>query len=125
MDDVARSHVEENEPAPAQFDRLLKRDLTAYFNKVKGGKVTVYYKFLRIGATQSGVSYPKYYVWVGLYRQKKAMESGAVRAAAIDREYFQITDYLSAAQIRRQPGLIDSVFPQPVCERIRQILKLS
>src|SRR5688500_17431356 len=99
--EVAKSHIESNGPAPSQFDRILKRDLTAYFNKARGKGIVVYYKYLRQGATQVGASYPKYYLWVGLYRQKIILDAGAVRVASIDQGHFEVTHYLAAAEIRK------------------------
>lgn len=123
MDDIAKSHVEGNALAPSKFDKVLKRDLTAYFQKSKGKGLTVNYKYLREGATQSGVSYPKYYLWVSVYRHKRLIDAGAVRVAAIDQSYFEVTNYLSKAQIRKNPKQIELVFPQPVCAKISQLLK--
>jgi hypothetical protein len=123
LDDAAKSHVEGNAPPPSKFDKILKRDLTAYFQELKGKGITVKYQYLRKGATQSGVSYPKYYLWVSVYKHKKVIDAGAVRVAAIDQTEFEITDYLSKAQIRKNPKQIDSVFPQPVCVKIRQLMK--
>jgi len=123
MDEVANSHVEGNAPTDSEFGKVLKRDLTKYFTKLNGKGTTVDYKYLREGATQSGVSYPKYYLWVSVYRSKKLIDAGAVRVAAIDQSYFDVTDYLSKAQIRKNPQQIDTVFPQPVCDRIRQLVK--
>lgn len=123
LHELAQSHIEGNAPAETDFDKLLKRDLTAYFTKSKGKGTSVTYLFLREGATQSGVSYPKYYLWVSIHRNKKLIETGAVRVAAIDQEYFDITDYLSKSQILKNPKAIDSVFPAPVCIKIRQIIQ--
>ncbi len=123
LDEVSKSHVKGNAPTQSKFDKILKRDLTSYFQKSKGKGITVNYKYLRQGATQSGVSYPKYYLWVSVYRRKKLIDAGAVRVAALDQTYFDVTDYLSKAQIRKNPKQIDSVFPQPVCVKIRQFMK--
>lgn len=122
LDEVARSHVEGNAP-PVGFDKIMKRDLTAYFQKSKGKGVTIDHQYLRIGATQSGVSYPKYYLWVNVYRNKKLVDAGAVRVAGVEQTHFEVTNFLSKSQIKKYPQQIDSVFPQPVCERIRQKVK--
>lgn len=122
LSSVAQSHIEGNVPAPADFDRFLKRDLTAYFTKQSGKSVSVNYEYLRKGPTQSGVAFPKYYVWVRIYRNKLLSSEGAVRVAAINRTHFDITDYLSKAQIRKGAQPIEAVFPPPVCAEIRKHL---
>src|SRR5438094_5556117 len=61
---IAESHIKGNVPAKARFDKYLWRDLTAYFARSTGKKVAVAYEFLREGPTQTGSSYPKYYLWV-------------------------------------------------------------
>jgi hypothetical protein len=118
IQDVQQSHISANVPAPADFGRLLKADLQAFFGKSFKGADRVEYSMLRDGPTQSGVSYPKYYVWVKVFEGTKLLTEGAVRAAAIERKNFEITDFITASQIRAEPTAIYRVFPAPVCERI-------
>ena len=54
--DVQRSHIEGNVPPPGDFDRLLARDLAAYFALPGQPEPRVEYELLRDGPTQSGVS---------------------------------------------------------------------
>ena len=35
LEEVQRSHIEENVPPPAEFSSLLQRDLEAYFNSAR------------------------------------------------------------------------------------------
>ena len=121
--DVQASHIEGNAPARGDFERLLKRDLTAYFlpNPSEGAEVE--YEFLRDGPTQSGVSYPKYYLWVRVKARGSIRQEGAVRLAAIDRERFEVTDFLSREQISSNPSQIHQVFPGPVCQRIEEQIR--
>jgi hypothetical protein len=123
MNDVATSHVQGNVPGQSAFDRLLKRDLTDYFVKA-GKKVAVVHEFLRDGPTQSGTSYPKYYLWVELRKGGTTTDEGAVRVAAVDKSRFVVTDYLSRATMLKHPTQIDSVFPAQVCDKIRARLQL-
>jgi hypothetical protein len=97
----------------AQFDRLLRRDLSAHF-----GGAAVSYELLRREPTQSGVAYPKYYAWVRVQRDDGLLE-GAVRLAAVDDERLVVTHFLQAQEIVTSPGLIESVFPEPLLETIR------
>jgi hypothetical protein len=119
-DAIAASHIEVNVPPPGDFDRFLRRDLGAYFgSKGTGGPVSVEYELLRQGPTQSGVAYPKFYAWVKVRESGELLREGAVRLAAIERQRFEITDFLSADDIRRSPDAMTRVFPAPVCERIQ------
>lgn len=120
---MAQSHIEENAPAKSEFEKILKRDLESYFKRATRKAVTVQHEFLRDGPTQSGVSYPKYYLWVKIYDRKRLIDEGAVRAAAMEQKQFEITDYLSRNAMRNGPEQIDTVFPQPVGDRIRGCIK--
>lgn len=121
--DVQASHIEGNAPARGDFERLLKRDLTAYFLPDPSEGAEVEYEFLRDGPTQSGVSYPKYYLWVRVKARGSIQQEGAVRLAAIDRERFEVTDFLSREQISSNPSQIYQVFPGPVCQRIEEQIR--
>ena len=126
LDAIAASHVEANVPAPADFDRFLRRDLGAYFgSKASHGLVNVEYELLRQGPTQSGVAYPKFYAWVQVRENGQLLHEGAVRLAAIERRRFEITNFLSADDIRRSPDAITRVFPAPVCDRLQEKVGLD
>lgn len=118
--DVQASHIEANEPAPGDFDHILRRDLTAHFLPAPSPGAEVEYEFLRDGPTQSGGSYPKYYLWVRVSAGGAVQQEGAVRLAAIDRERFEVTNFLSRDQIASDPSQIHQVFPRPVCQRIEE-----
>jgi hypothetical protein len=125
-DPIAASHIEANVPPPGDFDRILHRDLEAYFgSKGAGGHVSVEYELLRQGPTQSGVAYPKFYAWVQVQEGGRLLRAGAVRLAAIERQRFEITDFLLADEIRRSPDAITKVFPAPVCDRIQEKVGLG
>lgn len=102
---IQRSHIEGNVPPPEQFDATLRRDLSSYFSTQ-----TVSYELLREGPTQSGVSYPKYYLWVKATRQNETVV-GAVRVAAIDKARFEVTDFLPSERIRSDPNQVQQIFP--------------
>ncbi len=118
---VQESHIAANVPPPEAFDRILRRDLAAYLRSRDEKAVSITYELLRDGPTQSGVAYPKFYVWVrALDNRKKVIEEGAARVAAIEMKRFEVTDFLSAHSIQQAPESIRRVFPAPVCERILQ-----
>ena len=61
---LAESHIAANVPSTNDFRPFLIRDLTAYLKPTHGDKLKVDYELLRDGPTQSGVAYPKFYVWL-------------------------------------------------------------
>jgi hypothetical protein len=120
IQDVQRSHIEGNVPGPAEFDKLLRRDLAGYFAQArKKKKIAVDFELLRDGPTQSGVSYPKFYAWVRVAGGRSPADRGAVRLAAIEKKRFEITDFVSEQAIRNDPEEIFRLFPGQVCERIK------
>ena len=121
---AAQSHVQRDALAQSEFDKILKRDLTAYFTELGGEGITVSYEYLREGATQVSLANPKYYLWVSVYRHQQLIDVGAARVAAIQQNsYFQVTHYFSKSQLRENPEQIDLVFPDPVSVKIRQLMK--
>lgn len=108
------SHVEGHVPEPAVFDQHLKRDLKAYL-KTPG----VHYELLRQGPTQSGVAYPKFYLWVqALDAKGKPTMTGAARVAAMDKSHFEVTHFIAAESIRIEPSQLDSIFPKALVPAI-------
>ncbi|MBI1997230.1 MAG: hypothetical protein HYS66_12270 [Deltaproteobacteria bacterium] len=125
LQDIQRSHIEANVPPSAEFNRILQRDLDSYVTKMRGKTARVEYEMLRDGPTQSGIAYPKFYVWVRVFEGASVVDQGAVRLAAIERREFQVTDFLSERAIRTDPKAIYRVFPTPVCERINSKLGIA
>ncbi|HIA51808.1 MAG TPA: hypothetical protein EYN91_06920 [Candidatus Melainabacteria bacterium] len=119
----AQGHVEANVPESQNFDSYLKRDLNEYFASGNGVKVSVEYELLRKPATQVGVAYPKFYAWVKVFENETLKRQGAVRVAAIDKEQFEITNFVTAETIRRDPKVIETVFPAVLCPKIIELAK--
>jgi hypothetical protein len=117
------SHVDANVPDRADFDRLLQRDLAAYFVREPAQGRRLEYELLRDGSTQSGTALPKFYAWVRVSGGGAPVEEGAVRVAAVERTHFEVTQFVPADRIRADPDAIYRVFPAPVCARI--LLKLK
>jgi hypothetical protein len=111
MDSVAASHIEANVPNAAEFQRLLNRDLKSYLELQTQRDLNIEYELLRQGPTQTGVSYPKYYVWVKGLDAKGVILDGAARVAAIAKMRFEVTDFLSRQEIRRSPANVEKTFP--------------
>jgi hypothetical protein len=122
-DPVASSHVQANVPEEDSFDAILRRDLETYFRDLTGKDVSVEFELLRKGPTQSGVSYPKYYVYVKLYDGSAVADEGAVRVAAVDKARFDVTHYLSKDEMRAHPEAMYAVFPQAVGDSINERIK--
>lgn len=66
------------------------------------------------------------YLWARVFDQEKAgdppLGEGAVRVSAIANQRFEVSDFVSIAEIRARPAVITTVFPRPVCDRIRSIV---
>lgn len=119
LDDVTRSHLEANVPAGGIFEETLMRDLDRYFCRPSTG-CRVAYEFLRNGPTQSGVSYPTYYLWVKTIKNGAVAVEGAARVAAVRHESFEVTDFLSREQISRSSAQVTSIFPVALEDRITE-----
>lgn len=122
MRGVQASHINANVPADADIERFLRRDLAEYFAVKRGKEASIDFKWLRRGPTQSGVSFPKFYLWVRIEGGESQDDRGAVRVAATRRNHFSVTDFVSERDIRGDPHAIYGVFPGPVCDRIHEEL---
>jgi len=117
--EVAESHIAANVPEAKDFRSFLIRDLTTHLKPKLGEGITVDYELLRDGPTQTGLAYPKFYVWVTVTKPDKSVVDGAARLAAIDGKKFQVTTFVSRSEILAQPQALASVFPQLLLDKIR------
>jgi hypothetical protein len=117
---VAQSHIDANVPDAKVFGPLMERDLQAYFEKTLDttDKIHVQYQLLRDGPTQTGISYPKFYVWAKILSGNRILTEGAVRVAAVNGTQFNVTDFLGKDQIAAEPEKVKSVFPSALNEKI-------
>jgi hypothetical protein len=122
MRDVQASHISANVPSSKDFERFLQRDLGEYFSRSRGKPVFVEFEWLRHGPTQSGMSFPKFYLWIHLAGGESPDDRGAVRVAAVEQNRFNVTDFISERVIRAEPEAVYRVFPGPVCERIKELV---
>jgi hypothetical protein len=123
--ELQASHIEANVPDASQFSRLLERDLNAYFKTRGVRNPNSRFELLRQGPTQSGIAYPKFYLWVWVSSGKNNAAAGAVRVAAVGRERFEITDFLSEEEIREAPNQVGSVFPAPLVRAIHKRARMG
>ena len=117
MTAIANSHIEANVPKGKAFDEFLKRDLTSYFCE-DAQSCRVEYELLRKGPTQTGIAYPKYYAWVKCLMSDKLKSEGAVRLAAIEQVRFDVTTFIPASEISKDPEQVRAVFPAPLVDDI-------
>jgi len=124
MHGIAQSHIEANVPDALSFDSLLRRDLAAYFHTIDpSSPSTVEYRLLRNGPTQTGVSYPKFYLWVTAKSGSTIVHEGAVRVAAIEKTRFEVTRFVPRTEILKAPQEVQNVFPSPLVAPILELAK--
>ena len=111
MQNLQSPNIAANVPVGADFETFLVRDLTTYFVGQGIPVPTVTYELLRDGPTQSGLAYPKYYVWAKAVGSDGMVVEGAARVAAIERTRFEITDFVTRQAITANPGSLAMVIP--------------
>lgn len=121
---IPESHIEENVPDKNVFNQYLSRDLTFYFSKQNNKDVKIQYSLLRDNPTQVGVSTPKFYLWVKIidFKNNNLLDQGAVVVGANNKESFTIMDFVSKKEININPETLNSVFPEDVVLKIKQLL---
>ena len=117
MSAIRESHIAGNMPSPEEFDGVLRRHLVRYFWAWPNEGKTLEYVLLRDGPTQSGIGYPKFYVWVRVRSQGAIEQEGAARLAA-ESGGFSVTHFVPRNAIVADPQGIYQLFPEPVCDRI-------
>ncbi len=120
---IQTSHIEANVPEAKNFDSFLRRDLKLYFDNTMKTQFHIDYELLREGPTQSGVAYPKFYLWVRIHDGKKVQEEGAVRIAAVEKTHFEVTNYVTKEHLKLDSRNIYEIFPKPVGQKIETIIK--
>ena len=118
IESIGKSHIEANVPDRQHFDEYLKRDLAAYFKKTMGKNVSVEYELLRNGPTQTGIAFPKFYAWVIVRENDNLIDQGAVRLAAINKERFDVTHFLSISEVLKHQEAASKTFPADVIKKI-------
>ena len=105
----------------ARLAPIMDRDLNAYFTRRAGHPVRVQYDYLRRGPTVTGISYPKYYLWIVAHDSSRGAVTaeGAARVAEID-SVIEVTHFFPKQYIAREPASVDSVFPPAVVGELRK-----
>ena len=118
---VRESHVQAHVPDAKTFRSLLVRDAGAFLSNRIGRQATAEYEFLREGATQTGIAFPKFYLWVrAVDKDKRVLIEGAMRVAAIERTHFEVTDFLTRQEILAAPARMEAIFPRLLLSSIQQ-----
>lgn len=113
------SHIEANVPPANSFHAFLQRDILTFFQDVTTPTATrVEFTLLRDAPTQSGVAFPKYYLWVKAFAGAELVEEGAVRVAAVERQSFEVLHYINKAKVKESPTEVGSIFPAPLVPKI-------
>jgi hypothetical protein len=120
MRNAQRKHLDEQIPPKEDIERLMQRDLVAYFTKAGEPPATVQYELFRKGPTLAGVSSPKYYAWVIVGDPASPTSRGAVRMAAKDGQRFDVMNFFTVDQIRSDPAALERVFPKSVIAAIQE-----
>lgn len=118
MAELQASHISANVPAETDFMPILRRDVSAYLASQGFPGSQVHIDTLRNGPTQSGVSYPKFYLWVRADTANGPVAVGAMRVQAMERVRFEVTDFVTADQVRSNPSALSSVFPAALIPNI-------
>ena len=109
---LQNNHIEANVPPEDVFFAYLERDVLAYLQaEIAPSIATVKTTLLREAPTQSGLAYPKFYLWVVATSKDGTVIEGAARVAAVDRIGFEITTFLSSKEINAEPQAVASTFP--------------
>lgn len=117
---TADSSVAGNVPQGKAFAEFMQRDLRQFFCPGKGKECSVQYELLRQQPTQTGLAYPKFYLWVRSYDGARVTREGAARLAAIGGKRFEVTDFLSNADILKTPEVVPRIFPAELVDKITQ-----
>jgi hypothetical protein len=113
-------HIKHNVPEPRDFNGLLQRDVKAFF-VTKGMKnPTVTIDLLRSGPTQSGMSYPKFYLWVTANTAGKDVAVGAMKVDAVQKNKFRVSKFLQIDDIRADPDQLNTTFPAALIRSIKE-----
>ncbi len=108
------------------FDRSFREDLLDYFVRIhRSENVSLSFELLREGPTVTGMAAPKFYAWTEVSLGQAVEEAGAVRVAETGAGEFEVFDYLSADEMRRDFNKALEIFPLSVAEEIRERLSME
>jgi hypothetical protein len=121
-----KAKVDANIPSAEVFSELLHRDLLTHF---RGSGIPdntkAEYQLLRDTPTGPvklakpyAQAYPVYYLWVRMLSGATVLNEGVVRALAIERNRFEITQFLSRAEILADPSRVSKIVPLNLVQNV-------
>jgi hypothetical protein len=118
--DLQQSHVKSTKPdTPEEFQRLLARDLTAYFEQKIGPGISVHPELLSRAPAQAGEAHPQFYAWVTVKKADTILDAGAVKGAVLNNKSLKVTEYLPRTIIQNVPKSPEALFPSSLWDDIR------
>jgi hypothetical protein len=120
MAQIAESHVSGNVPPEAEFMNFLQRDVRAYLIANRRPSRNLEIDLLRKGPTQTGIAYPKYYVWIRAADGPDSVVEGAMQVSAVARVRFLVSNFTLASAIRNDPASLSAVYPAVLIPTIRK-----
>lgn len=114
---LADDHIAANVPSNANFAQFIIRDLSIWFKNKTNETPDVKWSLLRDDPTQTGISYPKYYVWAR-FKFGKHSQHGALRLAAVQQDHFEVTDWMPREEILKNPEKVGKIFPASLIDAI-------
>jgi hypothetical protein len=109
------SSLGSNDVSPEQSAGL-KKALEQRFQHRLDQSTVLEFELLRGTGTTTGISFPKYYVWIKLNSQGQDVEQGIVRLAEVDTAQYEVTDYFSSADIKRAQHKVYETFPRDIAD---------
>lgn len=119
VQEIRQSHIDGNLPSKEVFQEYLIRDIQKHFKLSVTNDFGLEIQFLRDGPTQTGLSFPKFYLWVSVKYANGRVQEGAMRIAAVNKTHFDITDFTPRREIVENPNVIEDVFPEALVSKIR------
>ncbi len=114
VQEIQKSHIDANVPTAEKHERYIEAEIRRYFKLPQAEKFEIHSELLRNWPTQSGMSYPKFYRWVRITKNKQPLISGAIRYAVMEKKEAEILDFVDAHTILNDPSKSLKVFPAEV-----------
>ena len=99
-------------PDPAEFDKILRRDLEAALKAKSTGSVSLEFEILDKTPSRSGNSFPKFYLWVIVKRDGEVSEEGLVTVSAEFKKRFQVGEIESLDDMKADPKIENGLPPR-------------
>jgi len=112
--------VHEGIPDEKTFEPLLIRVLSSYFEDDRFKNLQFRYMLLADHPFQSGIAFPKYYLWIEKYDGSRFIGQGVMEIAAIDQTRLGVIEFTSKKDLETDREWIKQHYPPEVCQSIFQ-----